>query len=343
MTPPKKTAVDVPQVATRGPVVTIYQNSDQVAGVLQQLFGQPLIVEETRDNSTALGDQASVSAAASAGGDGGVKVPMLGALKVRASGDLGASGSWTSSTGTAARQQFVYSQAYYLHLVRKQLLEAGQLSQLNSAQGAGSIKPGSFIEFTTSFDPVELTLALEVITPELVDAIAQWAARKQWTNSYPKEGGYEAVRAHAEKMRVDAEAKGSFARAIATAVQADARQGTTREYYGRIAHDPALTAITVCEREHFITGDPDRLLDGTFTVFGKVISSVEDNVPTFARNKLLRNLSADAFDQLLRQMRSTLSAGNEIAGMKPEEFLDLKLDSRVKGKSLRVLPLAIFS
>ncbi|GAB3578165.1 hypothetical protein GCM10027406_13910 [Leifsonia lichenia] len=330
-------------MATRGPVVTIYQNSDQVAGVLQQLFGQPLIVEETRDNSSTSGDDASISAAASAGGDAGVRVPVLGALKVRAAGDLGASGSWTSSTGTAARQQFVYSQAYYLHLVRQRLLSDGQLTLLRGAEDADSVAPGSFIEFTTSFDPVELTLALEVITPELVDAIAQWAARKQWTNSYPAEGGYEAVRAHAEKMRVDMEAKGSFARAVATAVQADARQGTTREYYGRITQEPALTAITVCEREHFITDDPDRLLDGTFTVFGKVISSVEEDVPTFARNKLLRNLSADAFDQLLSQMRSTLAGGNEVAGMQPDEFLDLKLDSRVRGKSLRVLPLAIFS
>ena len=29
--------------------------------------------------------------------------------------------------------------------------------------------------------------------------------------------------------------------------------------------------------------------------------------------------------------------------MKPDDFVDLKLDSRVRGKSLRVLPLAIFT
>lgn len=218
-----------------------------------------------------------------------------------------------------------------------------QLSPVSSAADAASVKPGAFVEYTTSFDPVELTLALEVVTPELVDAITQWVARKKWTDSYPDGASFDGVRAHAEKMRIDAEAKGSFARAIATAVQADARQGTTREYYGRITGDPALTAITVCEREHFITADPDRLLDGTFTVFGKVISGVEDDVPTFARNKLLRNFSADAFDHLIREMSSTLAQGQGVAGVQAGEFLDLKLDSRVRGKSLRVLPLAIFS
>ena len=90
--------------------------------------------------------------------------------------------------------------------------------------------------------------------------------RTQWKNSYPDGADFDVIRAHAEKMRVDAEAKGSFSRAIAAAVQADARQSTTREYYARIASDTALTAIAVCEREHFITADLDRLLDGTFTV-----------------------------------------------------------------------------
>jgi hypothetical protein len=342
MTARKKPAVGTSSNSSV-PVATIYQNSDQVAGILQQLFGQPLIVEETRDTNSARGDEASVSTTASAAGTGGAKLPLIGGLTVKAAGDLGASGSWTSSTGTAARQQFVYSQAYYLHLVRQQLVETGHLHSLHSVGDAAAIAPGAFVEYTTSFDPVELTLALEVITPELVDAIAQWGVRKEWKDSYPEGADFDGIRVHAEKMKIDAEAKGAFARAIATAVQADARQGTTREYYGRIAENPPLTAITVCEREHFITNDPDRLLDGTFTVFGKVISGVDQDVPTFARNKLLRNLSADAFDSVVNQLRSTLSSGKEVSGMKPDEFLDLKLDSRVRGQSFRVLPLAIFS
>lgn len=103
------------------PVATIYQNSDQVAGILQQLFGQPLIVEEARENSSTAGDEAQVSADASAEGSGGVRLPWAASVDVAASTNLGSSGSWTSTSGTAARQQFVYSQAYYLHLVRQRL------------------------------------------------------------------------------------------------------------------------------------------------------------------------------------------------------------------------------
>lgn len=325
------------------PVATIYQNSDQVAGILQQLYGEPLIVDESRESNLSHGDDRALSASGTAAGEGKIKAPLLGEVGVNATADLSSSGSWTSSSGTASRQQFVYSQAYYLHFVRQHLKQSGNLHSIASADDIESVIPGSFVEYTTSFDPVELTLALEVITPELVDAIAQRAVQKEFKGTFPEGADFEGVRVHAEKMRIEAESKGAFARSIATAVQADARQATTREYYGRISSEPALTAITVCEREHFITGDPDRLLDGRFTVFGKVISSVETDIPTFARNKLLRNFSADAFDQVVGRLRSSLSSGGGIYGLRPEQLIDLKLDSRVRGRSFRVLPLAVFS
>lgn len=332
-----------PGSAKSTPVATIYQNSDQVAGILQQLFGQPLVVEESRENQSQAGHGNEDSTAGKLSGGAKTTLPFIGSFGVEASGDLASTGSWTSTSGTAARQQFVYSQAYYLHLVRQRLADSGDLHRITSVMDVESIEPGEFVEYTTYFDPVELTIALEVITPELVDAIAQWTVRNRYKNSYPEDADFEGIRVHAQKMKVAAESEGAFARAIATAVQADARQEATREYYGRIARTPGLTAITVCEREHFITGEPDRLLDGKFTVFGKVISDVTDEAPTFARNKLLRNLSADAFDNVIGEMRSALSSQKTISGMRPDDFLDLKLDSRVRGKSFRVLPLAIFS
>lgn len=80
-------------------------------------------------------------------------------------------------------------------------------------------------------------------------------------------------------------------------------------------------------------------------MFGKVASVVEDNVLMFARNKLLRNLSADALDEVIGAMHQSISSGESLAGMSPDSFLKLKLklDSRVRVKSLRVLTLAIFS
>lgn len=38
------------------PIATIYQNSDQVAGILQQIFRQPLLTEESRESTSGGGN-----------------------------------------------------------------------------------------------------------------------------------------------------------------------------------------------------------------------------------------------------------------------------------------------
>ena len=104
-----------------------------------------------------------------------------------------------------------------------------------------------------------------------------------------------------------------------------------------------LTVITICDLAHFIVDDPDRLLDGTFTVLGKVIAPIEIDVPTFARNKLLRNLAPAALDSGIEEMRKLMSRSSKVGEKTPSEYIDLKMASRVHGASMRVMPLAIYS
>ena len=327
----------------RPPIATIYQNSDQVAGIVQQLFGQPLITGETRDSSRTEDTSVDGGAASKVDGKVSVKVPAFFGAQGNLSGEARVDASWSQTTGTVSRQQFVYSQAYYLHLVREQLIDGAMLTTIRSIEEAKRLRPGDFVEYTTTFDPVELTLMLDVISPELVSQIAKHVVERQYMKSFPETGGRDAVVAHAEKMRVDAHSRGELAAAIARAFQADTRQTTTREYYGRISSHPALTAITICDAVHFIVSDPDRLLDGTFTVLGKVISVVEDDVPTLARNKVLRNVSAYAFDRGIDAMEAMLDATPAKGGISASNLLDVKIKSRVEGASFRVLPLAIFT
>ncbi|PZF13184.1 hypothetical protein DEI98_04060 [Curtobacterium sp. MCLR17_034] len=268
---------------------------------------------------------------------------MVGGVELGVGAQASLSSSWTQNTGTASRQQFVYSQAYNLHLVRQFLEQGSLLTHLTSGEEAAELRPGAFVEYTTIFDPVELTLALDVISPDLVEAITRFTVKRDYIENFPTDGGHKARVQHAEKMQLEADTKGELARAITNAFKADTRQETTREYYGRIAEEPSLTAITICDLVHFIVDDPDRLLDGTFTVLGKVISPAEENVPTFARNKLLRNLAPSALDQGISKLYELIDEAPEVDGKAPSEYVDLKLDSRVPGVSVRVMPLAIFS
>lgn len=329
--------------ATTPPIATIYQNSDQVAGILQQIVRQPLLTEESREFTADGGNNIAAGGSASSKGSGKARVPFFGSAELGADAQASLSSSWTQTTGTASRQQFIYSQAYNLHLVRQFLEQGALLTRLTSAKQAEGVLPGSFVEYTTAFDPVELTLALDVMSPELVEAITRFTVKRDYVSRFPEEGGHEARVQHAEKMRLEADARGELARAITNAVKADTRQETTREYYGRVANEPALTVITICDLAHFIVDDPDRLLDGTFTVLGKVISSVETDVPTFSRNKLLRNLAPTALDDGIDKLHELIDQVPDVGETAPSEYVDFKIDSRVRGSSMRVMPLAVFS
>ena len=88
------------------------------------------------------------------------------------------------------------------------------------------MQPGAFVEYTTAFDPVELTLALDVISPELVEAVTRFTEKQDYLERFPTEGGHEAREAHAQRMGIAADMKAELARAITNAVKADTRQET---------------------------------------------------------------------------------------------------------------------
>ncbi|WP_152977987.1 hypothetical protein [Curtobacterium sp. S6] len=332
-------STEVPNI----PIATIYQNSDQVAGILQQIMQHPLLTEGSRELASEDGNDTAADGSASGKGEGRANLSLLGGFKINAEAKAGLSSNWTQTTGTASRQQFVYSQAYNLHLVRQSLRDKNQLISLDSREQAEAVQPGAFVEYTATFDPAELTLALDVISPELVETITRFTVKRDYLLRFPEEGGHEARVKHAEKMDIEAQAKGELARAITNAIKADTRQETTREYYGRVATEPELTLITICDLAHFIVDDPDRLLDGTFTVLGKVISPIEQNMPTFSHNKLLRNLTPEALDDGLKKLRELIDETSGPGQTAPSYYVDLKLDSRVRGSSMRVIPLAIYS
>ncbi|MBX7555682.1 MULTISPECIES: hypothetical protein [Kocuria] len=327
--------------AHSAPIATIYQNSDQIAGVLQQIVRHPLLTEESRDFTSGGDNNRATDGSVSGKGSGKARVPFVGGGEVGLEARASLSSSWTETTGTASRQQFVYSQAYNLHLVRQHLDQKKLLTRVASVEQAEAVQLGAFVEYTTAFDPVELTLALDVLSPELVAAITRFTVKQRYLERLPTQ--HEARVLHAEKMNLEVEMKGELARAITNAFKADTRQDVTREYYGRVAVDPALTLITICDLAHFIVDDPDRLLDGTFTVLGKVIAPVEMDTPTLSRNKLLRNLAPAALDDGIEELYKLMNKAPEVGEKPPSEYVDLKMASRVNGASMRVMPLAIYS
>jgi hypothetical protein len=325
--------------------VSIYQNAEHVSGILQQAYGAPLLTEESRENLLEQKDEAGRTK--DAGGNVGVKAkaPVVGDI----SGDirLGRSSREDTLVTQAGKsiQQFIYSQAYYLHVVRNTLRGRDQLKSVRSVTDAEGLLSGDFVEYQAAFRPNEINAALDILTPRLVAAIATHLVRREALDQYMKAPDTETIQRLTMVFEAKARSHSELAEAIAEAVRVDFRSEKTREYYGLIGEGGnSVTAITICDAAHFVVEDEDRILDGRFTVLGKVTSSPEIDVPVLGRNKLLERFEPKAVDEVFDRVRA-VGASPATGGMFDTvgDMIDLELASRIYGTSFKVVPIAIYA
>lgn len=328
--------------------VSIYQNPDYVVGLLQQMVQRGLItVEEIEHkNEAASGDTRSKGARADV--DAGANAGPLGRLSIAFGAEGSRAQDSSTSSGAVLRQRLEYSQAYYLFLVRRLLNEAKRVKSLSGLADARDLVVGDFVEYQARFRADEAGAILDVATPELAAAVARYVEHRRTIGSFDSiEGGYDGLQVHLAKRRIIEEGSAEFARAVAAAVRVDFRSDATRQYYGEVGQgDDLLHAITICETEHFITRDEDRLLDGTFTVLGKVVTAPEENPPIFDPNKLLRRVNPTYLEHAFEKLHETTEAA--ATQRLPDEVtdapaVDVTFRARIDGTAIKVLPVAIYA
>lgn len=337
------------------PTVSIYQNPDHVAGILQQIFVAPLVVTETREG----GDETSESEASARQGGGGVKgsasLPLVGKIDANVTGQGSRNAESGSVSTNRLSRNYEYSQAYYLYVVRNALRERGQLKNITCAKDTTGLQPGDFVEYQATFRANEMSALLDILTPDLIAAITYHHYRAEGIKKFDAYiGDHEGMKIYAEKTMVQAQIKSDLARAVAVAVRVDFRSEKTREFYGTVgpSNDP-VTAITICDQMHFVVEDEDRILDGQFTVLGKVTAPVTNEVPILERNKLLARLKPEGVDDLFDQLRDSvngqartieaLGSAQDSPETSVDDIVDMALASRVEGPSFNVIPIAIFA
>ena len=337
------------------PTVSIYQNPDHVAGILQQVFVAPLIVAETHeqgeDASRAenVGKQAGGTLAASA------SIPLVGKIDADLTGQRARNTEVGSVSTTRLSRNYEYSQAYYLYLIRNTLRERGQLKTVTAGSEAAGLEAGDFVEYEATFRPNEISALLDILTPDLIAAITHHHYKDEGIKLFDAYAGdYEALKVFIEKNAAKAENNAVLARAVAEAVRVDFRSEKTREFYGAIGPtSDSVTAITICDHAHFVVEDEDRILDGHFTVLGKVTSPVVRDVPILERNKLLDRLKPEGVDELFDQLRDSVNdkargiehlAGTDgDSSSTTDGIVDMALASRIEGSSFKVIPIAIYA
>ncbi|MGP4968546.1 DUF6414 family protein [Glutamicibacter ardleyensis] len=334
------------------PTISIYQNGDYVSGILQQIHGQPLLVDFSSQESHQSSDSSDKGKGANASLKGGANIPAVGNIELKIGADYDKRLKAHQSLGSTATHNWQYTQAYYLYAARAALKANGLIREIGNRSDAESLEPGDLVEYTATFSPSQLIAILDIVTPDLVSAIARKITHDKGMKEF-QGGSPETVQAFKLKLDSKVQSSGEMAFAATAATKIDFRSETTREFYGHIGDKDPVTAVTICDLAHFIVADEDRILDGEFKVLGKVTSRVELDVPILARNKVLDRLNPESVDELVELLnQEVISQTQNFLDKESEEEedegpiqaakFDFSLDSRVAGPSFNVVPIAIY-
>ena len=345
MTSEQPTVPEQPGLAT----VSVYQNSDHVAGILQQMANRGLLTFEDEESTRGDTNRQQTSGGGKADAGAGISVPVIGKVTGKIGGNMEHQRGSDSSKSMMLKKRFEYSAAYHLHFVRKLLRETGQVSALSSRADATALKAGDFVEYQAKFRADEASAILDIATPELVSSITRYVERIKTVKGFADPSDFDAMQLYIAKRKFEEDAKAEVAFAVAKALRVDFRSDATRQYYGEVSSgEESLHAITICESQHFIVEDEDRLLDGVFTVLGKVVDPVQTDTPILERNKLLHRINPVILERGFRSFEEITdsTATARLAGKNDNEedvnFFDTKLRARLEGPAIKVLPIAIY-
>ena len=332
--------------STPSPTISIYQDPSHIEGILQQLKGGILTEASAMEDSRETDGKDTGSAG---GGElsASVKLPTVGGLK--ATGKLsGDSKIKTEVTlGSQETKNYKFTSAYYLHVVRQELRSAGLLKNIETLEEAKGLEVGDFVEFQAEFRPDEIIALMDVFNPHLVAEITRWIRKRQITAEIGKSSNEEEQQAAIVRFQTLPDADAAIAQAAAEAVRVDFRSTSTREYFGTIPNIDGFTTVVICDTTNFLVEDADRILDGYFTVLGKVGTPPKKDVPVLARNKVLDRIQPKAVDFAAQAMTGVAAQRVEDLDESNDErtyneYLDLNFPSRIEGLSLKIFPVAVY-
>lgn len=324
---------------------TIYRDDAQVSSMIQQGVEVGL-ASETKRASSAAGKVVHQEETTTGGGaSAGVDLPAL--INLGGKFDRSSSHGLTDENGSghSGETTFAHTAAGHLHHVLTALAGSDLIRPVSRLRDARDVQVGDFVEFKATFRPNELATILDVITPNVAGDIARQIKRSE-SLSQMDAVEYEDFKGWVEKRKYREDSAADLTRLLVRAIQADLRSDQTREYHAQVEGSRStLTAVVACEATSFVTADPDRLLDGNFTVVGKVISPARKDVSVFARSKLLARIQPEAVDIIhgllegIMGEQTTDFAGNDAT---LGDVIDLTFPSRIGGLSFGVLPIVIY-
>lgn len=217
-----------------------------------------------------------------------------------------------------------YAQSFSLHKVREELYKNDDIKQLNTETDFNSLANSDFIEFSATFEKNDLITLLDLITPQLGGVI----------------GHVLYVKDKKDDQISQQQAAGQFelGKSIVEALHKEFRNETSSEFYGTVraknGKKVGVTSVLICDKQFFANADEDRILDGEFKVFGKVIAVSSSGVSKFERNKLLKRIKPEGTAWLAKKIAEQKQVDN---------YVDTSIEFDIEGKVVKVIPIAIYT
>lgn len=318
--------------------LVIYRNDEFITGLVQQIYKQGLLTEGSQLSVAAVDSNSSSTAGVDAGGKIGGSIPFFG----NASAHTNVNGQTGSASGSkdelSTTDTFTYTAHYHFQAVKAYLQHSRVVQKLTDRGSTKELEPGDFVEFTAGFRPNEFNTLLDLVTPDLAAAFVHYQSKQKVLESWDsyQSSGHDQLQNFIQKERYKAEGDAQMASAVVSALRQDFKNEITREFFGSVvtgSRRQGATAVVICDTEHFIGKDQDRILDGQFKVLGKVVSVTAVSDSILARNKFLNRIQQPWLDELGEKFDEAGADGK----------FDASFTLELKGPVVRVIPVAIYA
>jgi hypothetical protein len=306
--------------------LVVYQNEPFIDGLYQSIH-HGMTEEATSEDTKETGKKGRGEIEA------GIKAPLIPAkaeAKVEGSVDRVSKQTYT--------QKMTYSNAYRLHQVKQEFNKHKELKKLKNKKSMDDIKLADFVEFQAKFEKNDFSELLDLVSPELGGVLGYMYYLDEL-----KKGQEHAQTASLDPPQFsEQESNGRVAlgRSIVESLHKEFRNELSSEFYGTIcnAQGTGLGAktILVCDKQFFTNGDSDRLLDGIFTIFGKVIdiNKSGEGFSKFERNKFLKRIKPKGAEWLQENLKNMKDIN---------EYINTDIELTIDGFVIKIIPVAIYA
>ncbi len=240
-------------------------------------------------------------------------------------------------------QHLVHTPASLFARLRQTLQDGRQVHQVHKAEDLASICPGKFVEFKATLRKsplMDFLSAVEEVFAMMVamDTPTEHNPRKSKARTIPKGSKGEQNRNRQNQDRATRDNNIAILEQV-KAMQTTLTEGKSQDLVAEIQGEQEgaqakIRAVLTSEQDFYIDPSMNDIIDGTFSVFGKVTRVIPaksgDNI------SLLRKTSFGKFDPLEKVF-------DELPTVMVKIGYKDRPDTRIEGPALQILPIAIFS